>query len=108
MIRNKITKRLIFGIVLLLVSIFLFYILNIQSPSYSPEEKILDRFNLSRNDTQITLLTNLSALKQKYPVVYGEANEGDYEIRTTDKLIIYDYTNDKVIKVFDLSHITIG
>jgi len=103
------TKRALLFIVMILLIILIFYNLTIliEIPS-SVEEKILTKFNLSSNDTNITKLTNLTALKQKYPVIYGEAEEGDYEIRTSDKLIIYDYINDKVIKEFDLSHITVG
>jgi hypothetical protein len=108
---KQITKRMIAGILLLILAIFLYYNLNYSSFSTTNsgiEEKILTKFNLSRNDTQITRLTDLESLKQKYPVIYGEAKEGDYEIKTQDKLIIYDYENDKIIKEFDLSYITVG
>ena len=105
------TKRIILGVVLIVLVIFLFYILTIPSeklPESNVEEKILAKFNLNRNNTQITRLTNLEELKQKYPVIYGEAKEGDYEIRTPNKLMIYDYGNDRIIKEFDITQIRIG
>jgi hypothetical protein len=104
-------KNIIFVVMLFFLIVLLYYILAI--PSEKPtdsgiEEKILVKFNLSRNDTQIARLTNLEELKKKYPVIYGEAREGDYEIRTPDKLIIYDYGNDKIIKEFDVTNIRVG
>ena len=95
---------------LIFLAIFLYYILTI--PSEKPvdsgiKEKILAKFSLDKNATQITRLTNLEELKRKYPVIYGEAREGDYEIKTPDKLMIYDYDNDKIIKEFDMTQITI-
>ena len=70
------------------------------------EKEILAKFNLT--EAEITRLTNLEDLKEKYPVIYGEAREGDYEIRTPNKLIIYDYSNDRIIKEFDVTQIRIG
>jgi len=103
--------KVILGAILIILFAFLFYILTIPSKKSTDsgiEEKILTKFNLYRNTTQITRLTNLEELKQKYPVIYGEAREGDYEIRTANKLIIYDYGNDKVIKEFDVTQIMIS
>ena len=105
------TKKIILGGILIILVIFLFYILTI--PEKEPvipgiEEEILAKLNLNRDNTQITRLTDLEQLKEKYPVIYGEATEGDYEIRTPNKLIIYDYDNDKIKKEFDVTQIKIG
>ena len=105
------TKKIILGVTLIILVIFLYYMLTI--PSEKPvesgvEEGILTKFNLNRNTTQITRLTDLEELKQKYPVIYGEAKPGDYEIITPNKLIIYDFGNDTVIKEFDITQISIG
>ena len=104
------TKKIILGVILIFLVVFLFYVLTIpgEKTEAGVEENILTRFNLNRNNTQITRLTDLEELKQKYPVIYGEAREGDYEIRTLDKLIIYDYGNDRIIKEFDITQIRIG
>ncbi len=106
--KKTIEKIILFAILICLI-IFLYYILTIptEKPVNSVEEKILAKFNLDKNNTQITRLTNLEELKQKYPVIYGEAGEGYYEIRTPSKLIIYDYGNDKIIKEFDMTQIKI-
>ena len=104
------TKKIILVLIAIVLVIFLYYILTIPSekPVDSEIEEILTKFNLNRNTTQITRLTNLEELKQKYPVIYGEAKPGDYEIITPGKLIIYDYDNDTVIKEFDITQISIG
>ena len=71
------------------------------------EQEIIAKLNLNE-DAQITKLTNLEDLKEKYPVIYGEAREGDYEIKTPSKLIIYDFSNDRIIKEFDITNIQVG
>lgn len=109
--KQKNTKEIALIVILILLAISLYFILTIPSekPVVSgPEEEILAKLNLNRDNTQITKLTNLEKLKEKYPVIYGEAKEGDYEIKTTDRLIIYDYDNDKIIKEFDITQIKIG
>jgi hypothetical protein len=108
--KKKEQKKIILCVTLVFLIILLYYILTV--PSEKPtdtgiEDEILTKFNLNKNETQIKILTNLDELKQKYPVIYGEAREGDYEIRTLDRLIIYDYGNDKIIKEFDVTQISI-
>ena len=106
---KKTVEKIILFVILMCLVIFLYYILTIPSekPESGLEEKILTKFNLDKNNTQITRLTNLEELKQKYPVIYGEARQGDYEIRTPNKMIIYDYGNDKIIKEFDMTQIRV-
>ena len=103
-------QKIILVVIAIILVVSLYYILTIPSekPESGIEEEMLTKLNLNRNDTQITRLTNLEELKQKYPVIYGEAKPEDYEIRTSDKLIIYDYGNDKIIKEFDITQIRIG
>lgn len=71
------------------------------------ESEIIAKLSLNE-EAQIIKLTNLEDLKEKYPVIYGEAREGDYEIKTPNKLIIYDYSNNRIIKEFDITNIRVG
>lgn len=44
----------------------------------------------------------LPQLLEQFPNIYANAQAGNYVIRYTDKLIIYDYENDFVVDSFDL------
>ncbi|MDP7180329.1 MAG: hypothetical protein QF824_03600 [Candidatus Woesearchaeota archaeon] len=45
---------------------------------------------------------SLDTLRQQYPDVYKDAKVGDYLLRYSDRLIIYDYQNDAVVGAFAL------
>ena len=45
---------------------------------------------------------SLSTLKQQFPDVYKDAKVGDFLLRYQTKLIIYDYTADKIINAVNL------
>jgi len=45
---------------------------------------------------------SLNTLKQQFPDVYANAKAGDFLLRYQTKLIIYDYTNDKIMNVVNL------
>ena len=45
---------------------------------------------------------SLDTLKQQFPEVYMDAKVGDFLLRYSKKLIIYDYTVDKIVNVVNL------
>ena len=45
---------------------------------------------------------SLNTLKQQFPDVYANAKVGDFLLRYTTKLIIYDYVQDKIINTVNL------
>ncbi len=45
---------------------------------------------------------SLATLKQQFPEVYGNAKEGDFLLRYSTRLIIYDYANDRIVNAVDL------
>ena len=45
---------------------------------------------------------SLNTLKQQFPDVYANAKVGDFLLRYTTKLIIYDYVQDKVVNYVNL------
>ena len=45
---------------------------------------------------------SLTSLKQQFPDVYSNANVGDYILRYTDRLVIYNYERNEVIGAFEL------
>jgi len=45
---------------------------------------------------------SLNTLKQQFPDVYANAKAGDFLLRYTTKLVIYDYNADKIVKVVNL------
>ena len=47
--------------------------------------------------------SSLNALKQQFPDVYAKAKVGDYVLRYQTKLVIYDFTKDKIVNVVNLS-----
>ena len=55
----------------------------------------------SPNGRQLDQAT-LSQLQQNYPMLYQNANVGDFILQYSKKLIIYDYENDEVKDAFDL------
>jgi hypothetical protein len=46
---------------------------------------------------------SLATLKQQFPNVYANAKVGDFLLRYTTKLIIYDYNNDVIVNAVNLS-----
>ena len=45
---------------------------------------------------------SLNTLKQQFPDVYANAKVGDFLLRYQTKLIIYDYSQDKIVNVVNL------
>jgi hypothetical protein len=45
---------------------------------------------------------SLATLKQQFPDVYANAKEGDFLLRYSTKLVIYDYQNDRIVNAVDL------
>lgn len=45
---------------------------------------------------------SLATLKQQFPEVYANAKEGDFLLRYSTRLIIYDYTNDMIVNAVNL------
>ncbi len=45
---------------------------------------------------------SLSTLQQQFPNVYANAKVGDFLLRYSTKLIIYDYNNDAIVNAVDL------
>ena|SRR3989338_7626739 len=45
---------------------------------------------------------SLDTLKQQFPDVYANAKVGDFLLRYTDRLIIYDYNNDQIVNAISL------
>ena len=52
--------------------------------------------------------SSLNALRQQFPDVYSEAKVGDYLLRYQTKLVIFDYSQNKVIKAVDLQLNNLG
>ncbi len=48
--------------------------------------------------------TSLQALKQQLPDVYADAKVGDYLLRYTDRLVIYDYNRDVIVNAVPLEN----
>ncbi len=46
---------------------------------------------------------SLSTLQQQFPNVYANAKVGDFLLRYSTKLIIYDYNNDAIVNAVDLT-----
>ena len=46
---------------------------------------------------------SLSTLKQQFPEVYANAKVGDFLLRYKTRLIIYDYSSDKIVNAVNLS-----
>ena len=46
---------------------------------------------------------SLSTLQQQFPNVYANAKAGDFLLRYSTRLIIYDYSNDAIVNAVDLS-----
>lgn len=44
----------------------------------------------------------LSTLRQQFPEVYAPAKVGDFLLRYSSKLVIYDYANDRIVNVVEL------
>jgi len=65
--------------------------------------------NYNGRQATITILTEsqLDSLKAKYPVIYSDANAGQYLFLYSDLLVIYDFEEDKIIKYFVVQDITI-
>lgn len=45
---------------------------------------------------------SLATLKQQFPDVYADAKAGDFLLRYKTRLIIYDYSQDKIVNVVNL------
>ncbi len=45
---------------------------------------------------------SLATLKQQFPDVYANAKEGDFLLRYSTKLIIYDYAKDRIVNAVNL------
>ena len=45
---------------------------------------------------------SLTTLKQQFPEVYANAKEGDFLLRYSTRLIIYDYANDRIVNAVNL------
>ncbi len=46
--------------------------------------------------------STLATLKQQFPDFYANAKEGDYLLRYSTKLVIYDYANDRIVNAINL------
>ena len=46
---------------------------------------------------------SLATLKQQFPDVYANAKEGDFLLRYSTRLIIYDYANDRIVNAVNLA-----
>lgn len=45
----------------------------------------------------------LASLQQQLPQVYGDAEVGDFLLRYSDRIVIYDYQNDEIINIVPLN-----
>ncbi len=50
----------------------------------------------------------LSKLKQEQPVIYKDTKQGDYLVKYSDRWIVYDYENNKIIRDFVIQNIELG
>lgn len=62
-----------------------------------PELKDVEKMNPTGG---IIDQASLDTLKQQFPDVYKDAKVGNYLLRYTDRLIIYDYQNDNIVSAF--------
>jgi len=101
-------KKIILLLIVIIAIASLAYIIRMSSTVDEEEIKteILNELGLETAD--IIKLENINELKEEYPIIYKEARAGDYRIRTSSALIIYNYENKEIIKRFDVSHITVG
>ena len=51
---------------------------------------------------------NLPELKEKYPNIYSDSKAGDYVFEYSDLLVVYDYKNDSIVKIFNIQNINIS
>lgn len=70
-------------------------------------EKITKHAELQGVETEIPTggvidQESLTSLQQQFPDVYKDANVGDYLLRYSDRLIIYNYDKNEVIGAFSL------
>ena len=59
---------------------------------------------------RVSIITQdaLPQLKQQFPNLYSNAKAGDYVVRYTGKLVIYNYESNKIVDIFDLQPDTAG
>jgi sensor domain CHASE-containing protein len=109
--RKSNSKKIVLMLALVFLVALVYYITTLSTEEVKTnqniKEQIMTRLGLTNESVNITKLGNLTGLKQKYPVIYENAKEGDYEIRTENKLIIYDYEKDRIVKEFDVTNIKI-
>lgn len=87
-----------------------------KNASFNPFQPVTDRLLLHEemkgyNGKTATILlldeTNLPPLQEKYPNIYSDAKFGDYVFVYSDLLVVYDFKNDKILKIFNLLNVNI-
>ncbi len=92
-------------IVYLVVFLLIIFFLSMKTTENVTDEQVIDKLkqHVSFEEMPVVTLITEDALQElvaKQPAIYEDVKPKVYKVELSDKLIIYDYENDEIVKEF--------